>query len=132
MKKLMFDTKAIIAFFNNEKGADVVEKLLAEVDCGKAEGYISAITLTEIYYLYSRRVNVDTAKKRVEMLEQSNLKIVPLDERIAVKAGEYKASSSIPVADAIIGASAYFAGAEVVTDDEDFEKMRDVKILKFR
>ena len=66
------------------------------------------------------------------MLKQSNLKIVPIDESIAVKAGEYKALGGIPMADAVIGASAWFIKAEVVTDDEDFEKMKDIKIFKFR
>jgi len=128
----MFDTKALIAFFNDEEGADVVEKLLEDVDNGKVEGYISVITLTEIYYLYAKRVDANTAKERVEMLKRSNLKIVPIDENIAVKAGEYKTLGGIPIADAIIGASAWFVKAEVVTDDEDFEKMKDIKIFKFR
>lgn len=47
--RYLFDTKALIAFFNNEDGAEFVEKLLKEVDEGKAEGFISSITLMEIY-----------------------------------------------------------------------------------
>ncbi|RLF89771.1 type II toxin-antitoxin system VapC family toxin, partial [Thermococci archaeon] len=85
--KYLFDTKALIAFFNNEDGAEFVEKLLKEVDEGRAEGFISSITLTEIYYLYLRRTGEEVARKRVEQIRLSNLKVVPIDEEVALKAG---------------------------------------------
>lgn len=128
--KYLFDTKALIAFFNDEEGAELVEKLLREVDTGKAEGFISSITLTEIYYLYSRRLGEEVARKRVEQIRFSNLRIVPIDEDVALKAGEYKVKA-VPIADALIAASAYSVGAKVVTDDKHFEEL-DIKVLKFR
>ena len=128
--RYLFDTKALIAFFNNEEGAEFVEKLLGEVDEDKAEGFISSITLTEIYYLYSRRVGGEVARKRVEQIRLSNLKVVPIDEKVALKAGEYKVKA-IPIADALIAASAYSVGAKVVTDDKHFEEL-DVRVVKFR
>nr|MDO8062474.1 type II toxin-antitoxin system VapC family toxin [Candidatus Freyrarchaeum guaymaensis] len=128
--RYLFDTKALIAFFNNEEGAEFVEKLLGEVDEDKAEGFISSITLTEIYYLYSRRVGGEVARKRVEQIRLSNLKVVPIDEKVALKAGEYKVKA-IPIADALIAASAYSVGAKIVTDDKHFEGL-DVEVVKFR
>jgi len=128
--KYLFDTKALIAFFNDENGAEFVEKLLKEVDEGKAEGFISSITLTEIYYLYLRRAGKEVARKRVEQIRLSNLKVVAIDEEIALKAGEYKVRA-IPIADALIAASAQSVSAKVVTDDEHFEEL-DIEVLKFR
>ena len=128
--KYLLDTKALIAFFNNEEGAENVEKILSEIDENKAEGFVSAITLTEIYYLYSRRSGKDIAKKRIEQIKLSNLKMIVINDEIAIKAGEYKIGA-IPIADALIAASAYFVGAKVVTDDEHFEHL-DVEVVKFR
>jgi len=128
--KYLFETKALIAFFNNEDGAEFVEKLLKEVDEGKAEGFISSITLTEIYYLYLRRAGEEVTRKRVEQIRLSNLKVVPIDEEVALKAGEYKVKA-IPIADALIAASACSVGAKVVTDDKHFEGL-DVEGVKFR
>ena len=54
--KYLLDTKALIAFFNDEDGAENVEKILNNIDKNKAEGFVSAITLTEVYYLYSRTI----------------------------------------------------------------------------
>jgi len=128
--KYLLDTKALIAFFNNEVGADFVERILREIDENKAERFVSAITLTEIYYLYLRRIREDFAKKRIEQIKVSNLKIVTIEEEIAVKAGEYKIKA-IPIADALIAASAHFVEAKVVTDDEHFEKL-DLEVVRFR
>jgi predicted nucleic acid-binding protein len=94
------------------------------------EGFVSAITLTELYYFYSRRIGERLAKERIEQLRLSNLKIIPIDEEIALKAGEYKLQA-IPIADALIAASAQFIAAPVVTDDPHFELV-NVSVLKFR
>ena len=128
--KYILDTKALIAFFNNEEGAKNVEKILKEIDENKAEGFVSAITLTEIYYLYSRERGEDFAKRKIEQIKLSNLKMVVIDDEIAIKAGVHKIKA-IPIADALIAASAYFVDAKVVTDDEHFEKL-DAEVVKFR
>lgn len=128
--KYILDTKALIAFFNNEEGAKNVEKILKEIDENKAEGFVSAITLTEIYYLYSRERGEDFAKRKIEQIKLSNLKMVVIDDEIAIKAGVHKIKA-IPIADALIAASAYFVDATVVTDDEHFEKL-DAEVVKFR
>ncbi len=75
-------------------------------------GFISSVTLTEIYYIYARRVGTDVARKRVEQIKLSNLKM-------------------IPIADALIAACAHSVGAKVVTDDKHFEEL-DVRVVKFR
>ena len=128
--KYLLDTKALIAFFNNEDGADKVAAILEEIDENKAEGFISAITVTELYYLYSRRIGERLARERIEQIKLSNLRIVTIDEDVAMKAGEYKVKA-IPIADALIAASAHFIDAHVVTDDEHFEKV-NVRVLRFR
>ena len=128
--KYLLDTKALIAFFNNEDGADKIEQILKEIDENNAEGFVSAITLTELYYLYSRRSGERSAKERIEQLKHSNLKVVAITEDIAVKAGEYKVKA-IPIADALIAASAQSVGAPAVTDDEHFETV-GVKVVRIR
>jgi predicted nucleic acid-binding protein len=128
--KYLLDTQALLAFFNNEDGADKVEAILREIDENKVEGFVSAITLTELYYFYSRRIGERLAKERIEQLKLSNLRIVPITEEIAVLAGEYKLRG-IPIADALIAASAQLVAAPVVTADEHFEKL-NVSVLRFR
>lgn len=123
--KHLFDTMAILAYFNNEEGADFVEEILEN----NSELYISSITLTEVYYIYSRRVDEETAEERVNQLKY-NLEVIGIEDEEAIKAGKYK-ESDIPIADALIGACAESIDASVVTADQHFEEI-DVEVVEFR
>ena len=123
--KYLLDTMALLAYFNDEEGADFIEDIIDQNE----ELYISSITLTEIYYIYSRRIYIETAEKRVEQLRY-NLEVVNIGAEESIKAGEYK-SESIPIADALIAACADSIDASVVTADDHYEKT-DVDIVKFR
>lgn len=124
----VFDTMALIAFFNDEKGAEFVEKVLREVEQGETEGYISSVTLTELYYLYAQEKSPEVARERVEQV-RVHLHVVSIDEDIALQAGEYK-TEQVPIADAFIAASAHSIAASVITNDEHFKKL-DVDVVKF-
>ena len=99
-------------------------------DENRAGGLMSSITLTEMYYIYSRRGGRDYARRRIEQIQASNLKVIAINDEIAVKAGEYR-REAIPIADALIAACAHSIGAKVVTDDEHFESA-DVEVVRFR
>lgn len=123
--KYLLDTMALLAYFNNEDGADLVEEILNKDD----EIFISSITLTEIHYIYSRRMDEKTAEERVKQLKY-NLDIVKIGTNEAIKAGRYKIDS-IPIADALIAACADSVDAAVVTADPHFDKT-DADVINFR
>ncbi len=119
--KYLFDTESLIALFNNEKGSGKVQFLLQEVDLGGAEGYISSVTLTELYYTYAKE-SEQKADEVIDNIRTSKLKLISVDEAIALRAGKYK-KKPIPLADAIIGASAYEYKAHLITDDKHFKEV---------
>jgi len=123
--KYLFDTRALLAYFNNEEGANFVEEIIEN----NSELYISSITLTEIYYIYSRRVDEEAAEERVDQLRY-NLEVVGIKDKEAIKAGKYK-ENDIPIADALIGACAESVNASVVTSDEHFEDI-DIEVVDYR
>lgn len=123
--KYLLDTMALLAYFNNEDGADFVEKILNE----NHEIFISSITLTEIHYIYSRRMDEKTAEERVKQLKY-NLDVVKIGADEAIKAGRYKIDS-MPIADALIAACADSVDAAVVTADPHFDNT-DADVINFR
>ena len=116
---LLFDTHAFLAFFNREEGSEKIKKYFDVVQTGGAEGFVAAITLTELAYIYARKIDAATARLRVMQVQGSKLNIIPLTPEIAVEAGLLKLPG-ISVADAIIAASARATGAAVVTNDPHF------------
>jgi len=128
--KIILDTKPIIKLFAQEEGWDKIQKILAKIENGELKAAISVITLTEIYYKYLQEKRPDLAKARTDILRYAiYLKKLEVKEETAVKAGEFKGKYDIPIADALIAASAYLEDSTIISDDPDFKKIKEVKTL---
>ena len=81
MKNILFDSYAILTFYQDEDGADKVEKFLTSSRQGNLQGYISEINLGEVYYKTIRRLGLEPAKRQLEYfyeLYPSRLFLPPL------------------------------------------------------
>jgi len=116
--RLVFDTRSLLKLLFDEPGGKEVETLIGEVDAGRSEGFVSAVTITELWYLIARRDETEAENAIATVL--GSLEFVPMELTISRQAGRFKAAKRIPIADAIIAATAWAAGATVVTDDKDF------------
>lgn len=136
----VFDTEAVIAFLYGEPGHGVVATLLDEVFDGAAEGYLTELNASEVYYLVSRFEGDDdgptdasfrTADRDLRALERQGLTIQRADWRLA---GEIKAHGHISFADANAVALAHDLNATlVVGGDDDFDDLPvAVSLRRFR
>jgi predicted nucleic acid-binding protein len=80
----------------------------------------------EVYYIIWERENEELA--RIAYLELKNLPIkqVNFDEKLLLKAGEFKAHYRFSIVDAWITASAFMTESTLVHKDPDFEVVKDV------
>jgi predicted nucleic acid-binding protein len=120
--KLLFDTHAFLAFFNREEGSQIIKTQMDAIQNKEAEGFVATVTLTELMYIYSRKLDETAGTLRVMQVLHSRLNVIPLSAEIAIRAGTLKCPG-ISVADAIIAASALSVGASVVTNDLHFSEM---------
>ena len=128
--RIVLDTKPLMKLFAREEGWEAAQKILSKVEADELEGAISVVTLTEVYYKYLQEKRPDLAKTRTEELRYAvYLRKLEIDEEVAVKAGEFKGKYNVSVADAFIAASAYFEGSIIISDDADFRRIPDVKVL---
>jgi len=127
-----FDSEAILAFYFAEKGGDIVRDLLELVSSGAAEGYISIINLTEIYYILSR-LSPELAEEKKTNLRLHGLKVVPVeDDGLWREAAMVKAKHSLSLADAFAIATAEaFKSTLVVGSDKEF-KEQNIQLLRIR
>ena len=118
MKKYVLDTCALVAFFNDEKGADVVENLFHEATLGICEIIINKYNLLETYYGYLRANGEEFAENIFKIVETSCINIVDvLTDEIFRQAGRLKVDFKISLADAIALAQAKVDDAIIVTSD---------------
>jgi predicted nucleic acid-binding protein len=84
-----------------------------------------SIVLTEFIKLAGARIGKDAAITRINLLKDKGLKILPLDEKIALIAGTLLLShANVPIADALIASYVKNGVAEyVITDDIHFKTL---------
>jgi predicted nucleic acid-binding protein len=123
-KSFVLDTSAMLAFWNDERGADQVERMLKTAGPG-SKIYISFITLMEGKYQLWRRVGKDTAEEFERMIRNLPLSRVDVTESILNYAVEIKATTRLSVADSWIIATAIETGSALVHKDPEFEQVKD-------
>ena len=131
-ERYTFDSEAILAFYLDEEGAEVVEDCLERVQSGEAEGCINIINLTEIYYILSR-VSPELAEETEKKLRLLGLKVVPVEDNgLWREAARVKAKHSLSLADAFAVATAEtYKSKLVVGSDEEFMEL-NIQLLKIR
>jgi len=120
----------LVKLFAQEEGWEDVQKILVKIESEEIEAAISVVTLTEIYYKYVQENRPDLAESRITSLRYAvYLRKLGIGEEVAVKAGEFKGKYGVPIADALIAASAYLEDAIVISDDPDFKKISEIQTL---
>jgi PIN domain nuclease of toxin-antitoxin system len=131
MKRYVFDACALIALINDERGADMVERLLIDAADGKCSISMTKLNLLEVYYGYLRDKGEEFAEYIVNVVENSGIRIFDaLTTDLFRSAGMFKASYKISLADAIALAQASIEDASLVTaDHHELESVeRDGKV----
>ena len=126
----VLDSYALLAFFNNEKGVEIVRELLMGAAKNKLLLYLSNINLGEILYIVERELNINSAQLALSRIKEMPVQILYADLEATLKAAHFKANYPISYADAFAAALAVLKGSVLVTGDKDFSKLDHlIKIL---
>ncbi len=123
MPGFLFDSYALLAFFQNERGAETVLEFLKKTKNNSIEPLICVINLGEILYLTKRRFG---NSKKIEILgriHQLSFNIIPVTNDLVFEAAEIQADYPISYADSFAVACAIDQSAKIVTGDPDFKKV---------
>lgn len=115
------DTNVIIYYLKGDAQAALLNDLFAQ----PASLYISAITEAELFSFS----NLD--EEEAAAIEQALqlLSIIPVDTKIARMAAELRREQHIPLADALIAATALFTGSILVTRNvDDFRRIARLRL----
>ena len=119
----IFDSHALLKFFQKEKGYEKVVHLLEEIKKAGATKYINAVNLGEIIYSTKREFGDQKKLEVLANIERLNFTILTVSNNLIFQAAEYKAQYSISYADCFVFASAIEHKAIIVTGDPEFKKV---------
>jgi predicted nucleic acid-binding protein len=119
------DSSGWLEYFSNGPNASFFEKpILAR----NSKIIIPSISVYEIF----KKIYVEQGKDPALKIMASLLAypIIPLDEKMAVKASLFSVQFKLPMADAIIYSTARSNAATLWTQDEHFDGLEDVKFIR--
>ncbi|MGA2517051.1 MAG: type II toxin-antitoxin system VapC family toxin [Thermodesulfobacteriota bacterium] len=120
----IFDSHALLKFFQKEKGYEKVVHLLEEIRKTGAVKYISAVNLGEIIYSTKEEFGDQKKLEVLANIERLNFTILPIPNSLIFQAAEYKAQYALSYADCFALASAVEHKATLVTGDPEFKKVK--------
>ena len=125
MKNMVFDSYALIAFFRQEPGYELVRELLVKIAADEAEGYITTINIGEVYYMICRKSNQKNAEIALDALLKFPLQIIEADLKLSLEAARLKAKYTLSYADAFAAALTIQKKATLITGDDEFESLKN-------
>jgi predicted nucleic acid-binding protein len=128
MATMVLDAHALMVLFNDEPGADEVEKILLKAESGNPRLLMSVINWGEIYYSIMRGASQEMADSKSHEIAGMQIELVPVDGRdleLVRQAAIFKATKKMSYADCFAAALAKTQNAELVTGDREFKVVGD-------
>lgn len=122
-KKSVLDSFAILAWLQNEPGADHIEALLTQAQRQKSFLLLNVINLGEVYYRTARQHSHRLAQTIIRQLESVPIRLYPCDYDLAIEAAKIKADFPMAYADAFAVATALKEHAVIITGDPEFRQV---------
>ena len=126
MKRILFDSHAILKWTQKERGYQKVRELLIECRNQSAIGYMNQVNVGEVYYKTIRVVGLEGAKKFLENFFRLPISLILPDSDLIWRASEIKAQYSISYTDCFAAATAQRYEAIVLTGDPEFKKIESL------
>ena len=121
---MVLDAHALMVLFNDEPGADEVEKIVLKAESGHPRLLMSVINWGEIYYSILRGASQQIADSKAHEIAGMRIELVPVDTRdleLIRQAAVFKATKKMSYADCFAAALAKIRNAELVTGDREFK-----------
>lgn len=131
MPGYVLDAFAVVAVLFNEPAAPRVTELLDSAANGQTELSLSVVNLGEAIYAMSFRRDPDTAAESLSKILAWPVRLVDVDQTLALSAAAIKADYRMGYLDCFVVALAQALDATVVTGDPDFHRVEDAVSIEW-
>ena len=125
MPTQVLDSYALMAFFEDEPGADFVREVLLKAEQSGTKLLMSVVNLGEVWYSIARTNSAEIADQYTQEIMGMAIEIVEADWELTHQAAAFKVNGNIAYADCFAAALAKNREAELITGDEEFKVLGD-------
>ncbi len=127
----IFDSHALLAFFQGEEGAKVVGRILNKSIKQAIERLICVINLGEVIYMTKRRFGDAKKMEILGRIQALGFNVISVSDAMVYNAAEIKAEHAISYTDCFTVACAIEHFATIVTGDPEFKKVAELAPIKW-
>ena len=120
----ILDSYALLAFLEDEPGANYVRRLLLEAESRKISLAMCVVNLGEVWYSVARTLSSKRADAVIEEIQGMSIEIVDTDWALTYQAAIFKARGGLSYADCFTAALGKLRQAEIITGDPEFRKLK--------
>ena len=129
MASKVLDSYALMAFFEDEPGADLVRALILKAEENKVNLLMTVVNLGEVWYSIARTNSPEVADQYIGEINGMAIEIVDADWPLTRQAALFKTDGNISFGDCFAAALAKTKKAELVTGDKEFRSLEgEIKI----
>lgn len=121
MAAKVLDSYAVMAFLEDEPGADLVRGLILKAEESDLKLLMSVVNLGEVWYSIARTTSPETADQYVREIQGMAIETVDADWQLTRQAAAFKAEGNIAYGDCFAAALAKDRKADLVTGDKEFK-----------
>jgi predicted nucleic acid-binding protein len=122
-RALVFDSWAIIAFYEDEPAGKQVAELIAEANERETPLWMSVINAGEVWYIIARRTSETEADATIAELQSLGIQFDNAEWKISRQAALFKSKHTMSYADAFAAALALQKNGHLVTGDREFKQV---------
>jgi PIN domain nuclease of toxin-antitoxin system len=123
MAPKVLDSYALMAFFEDEPGANVIRDLILKAEENKVSLLMSVVNLGEVWYSIARTNSPEIADQYIGEINGMAIELVDADWNLTRQAAAFKANGGISYGDCFAAALAKLKKAELVTGDKEFKSL---------
>jgi len=129
MPAKVLDSLALIAYFRDELGGEVVENLLVTAGKKDAPLHMTDVNYAEVKYSIVKKDGAEAWDEAAKILQGLPIDFHSTSRALADVAADFKARHKMSLADAFAAALAKEKKAELVTGDPEFKALeKEIKV----
>ena len=129
MSAKVLDSYAMMAFLEDEPGADLVRGLILRAEENKTRLLMCVVNLGEVWYSIARTNSPNIADRYIREIEGMAIDIVDANWQITRQAAIFKANGNISYGDCFAAALTKIRRADLITGDKEFKLLeKEIKI----
>jgi predicted nucleic acid-binding protein len=133
MNNHVLDACALLTFFNDEDGVEIVEEVFLKAENGQIAVYMSIINLLEVYYDRLRTSKNDKIDEFFEFIRVAPITVInSISDFVYHEAARLKAFNAISLADAIgLASTVELSGQFVTSDHHELKEVEQQEPISF-